>query len=527
MRRCALKAKHIFTGGLFMILGAVFSVSAQEPVYYDVVQKIMEFEFENSDVMENASWICDVFGPRFVKTPSYREACGWAKERLKEYGLANARLESYEFGNGWDIDYVSVHMVAPKYMPIIGFPAPWSSGTNGKVRAPAIHINFDEITSEADLEQYRGKLKGRILLIRPIQEISPHFEANPLTWSEERLDEMSKIRLEPRVSVLELELQRQERRRSRSREDRISRQKIVDFVFGEGAIAIVHPDGQHYYGSVAPGRYNRIERPWEYKPPQPPELVLAVEQYNRMMRILEKDIPVEMEIEIRTNFYRGDPHDFNVIAEIPGSDLAHEIVIVGGHLQSVPVGSGAIDNAAGAVTSMEAVRILKAIGVKPRRTIRVGLWGGHDGGGLAGNRGHVRKHFADPIEKEYKKDYHNFVAYFDQDIGPGRIRGVSIMGNEEIRAIFTEWIKPLHGLGMSHLFTTGMYHEAYAEVGLPGFYFYHDRQEIDDWNAHTSMDVYERLFADGMMQTAVVVATLAYHAAMRDEKLPRVAPLPW
>jgi len=523
-----MKAQHIFMVGLFLLLMAVSSVTAQEKIYYDVVQKIMEFEFANSDVMENASWICDVFGPRNVKTPAYREACEWARDRLKEYGLKNARLEAYEFGNGWDIDYVSVHMVTPKYMPIIGFPTMWSSGTDGKVRAPVIHVNFDEITSEADLEPYRGKLRDRILLIRPIQEISPHFEANPVTWTKERLDEKSKIPMTPRVSVLEMELQRQGRRRGRSRGDRLSRQQILDFVFGEGAVAIVHPDGNHYYGSVAPSGYNRVERPWDVNlHPQPTELVLAVEHYNRMMRILEKDIPVEMEIEIRTNFYRGNPNDHNVIAEIPGTDLKHEIVIVGGHLQSVPVGGGAIDNAAGAVTSMEAVRILKAIGVKPRRTIRIGLWGGHDGGGLAGNRGHVRKHFADPVKKEYKKDYHNFVAYFDQDTGPGRIRGVSIMGSEEMRAIFTEWIKPLHGLGMSHLFTSGAYHEAYAEVGLPGFYMMHDRQEIDDWNAHTNMDVYERLFPDGMMQTAVVVATLAYHAAMRDEKLPRVSPLPW
>jgi len=523
-----MKTKCFFMLGLFMLLIAVSSVTAKEKVYYDVVQKIMEFEFENSHVMENANWLCNIFGPRNVKTPTYREACEWAIKRLKEYGLTNARLESYVFGNGWDIGYVSLHMVAPKYMPIIGFPTMWSSGTNGKIRAPVIHINFEKITSEADLKIYRGKLKNRIILISPIQKISPHFEAKPVTWTKERLDKKVEIPLVPRISVLEQELKNQQRRKSRSRGARLLRRKIVDFVFAEGAIAIARPDGNHYYGSVAPSGYSRTEKPWRVNlPPKPTELVLAVEHYNRMMHILEKKIPVEMEIEVRTNFYRGDPHDHNVIAEIPGTDLAHEIVIIGGHLQSVPVGSGAIDNAAGAVTSMEAIRILKAIGVKPRRTIRVGLWGGHDGGGLAGNRAHVRKHFADPIAKKYKKDYHNFVAYFDQDIGPGRIRGVSIMGNEEVRAMFTQWIKPLHNLGMAHLFTSGQYHEAYAEVGLPGFYFMHDRNEIDDFNAHTNMDVYERLFPEGLMQTAVVVATLAYHAAMSEKKLPRVAPLPW
>ena len=406
-------------------------------------------------------------------------------------------------------------MTAPKYMRVIGYPASWTAGTNGKVRADVFYMNFDEITSEADLEHYRGKLRDRIVFIRPAQEISPHFEANPVTWTEERLDEMEKIPIGPRIS--------EERRRRGPNE---LKKQMIDFVFAEGAAAIVHPDERHYYGTVAPGNYNGVEKPWEDKPLQPTELVLAVEQYNRILRILEKDIPVETEIDIRTTVYRGESVDHNVIAEIPGSDRAHEIVIIGGHLQSDYVGTGAIDNAAGSVTAMEAVRILKAIGVKPRRTIRVGLWGGHEIG-LVGNRSHVRKNFADPEAKEYKKDYDNLSAYFNVDIGPGSIRGVSIMENEALRGILSEWIKPLHNLGMSHLFTTGFAHEAYKEVGLIGFYFNHDRKEIDDWNAHTNMDVYERLFPEGLMQATVVLATLAYHAAMRDEKLPRVWPLPW
>jgi carboxypeptidase Q len=522
-----MKARYTFIVSLLLLFVAVSSISAQEKVYYEVVQQLMKYEFENSDVMENASWLTDVFGPRNVKTPSFLAAAEWARDRLKEYGLTNARLEPYEFGNGWGHAFTSIHMMAPQYMRVIGYPAPWTAGTDGKVRADVFPMNFDEITSEADLKQYRGKLRDRIIFIKPEQKISPHFEATPLTMTDELLDEMAKTSLTPQESVMAIELGNQERRRNRPRDEKITRQQIIDFVFAEGAVAIVHPDAQHYYGTVAPSNYNRVEKPWEDKPLQPTELVLAVEQYNRIMRILEKDIPVEMEIEIRTTVYRGEPIDHNVIAEIPGTDLAHEIVIVGGHFQSVPVGTGAIDNAAGSVTAMEAVRILKAIGVKPRRTIRVGLWGGHDGAGLAGNRSHVRKNFADREKKEYKKDYDNLSAYFDVDIGPGRIRGLNIMGNEAIRGIFSEWIKPLHSLGMSHLFTSGRYHEAYAEVGLPGFYFTHDREGSDNWNAHTNMDVYERLFPEGLMQASIVLATMAYHAAMRDEKLPRIAPYPW
>jgi carboxypeptidase Q len=516
-----MKRLPIFITGLFLLILAGSFLSAEEKVYYDVVQKIMEFEFNNSDVMENSDWLCNVFGPRNFKTPTYRKSAEWVKDKLIGYGLTNARLEPYEFGNGWDIDYVSVHMVAPQYWPIIAYPALWSSGTDGKVRAQVIHIDFDSITSEKELEQYRGKLKDRIVFIKPIQKISPHFEALPVTWTKERLDERGKIPIAPRTT--------EEHRRYRSEAESHLRQKIIDFVFEEGAVAIAHPDGEHYYGTVAGNeRYHEIERLWDVNaPPQPTEIVLAVEHYNRIMHILEKDIPVEMEIEVRTTVYKGDPHDHNVVAEIPGTDLAHEIVICGAHLQSLPIGTGAIDNVAGVVVAMEAMRILKAIGVKPRRTIRVGLWGGHDGGGLSGSRSHVRKHFADPVKKEYKKDYDNCCAYFNLDIGPGKIRGVSIMGNEELRAIMTEWIKPLRNIGMAHLFTSGMVHEAYTEVGLIGFYFNHDRKEIDDFNAHTNMDVYERLFPEGMMQSSVVLAALVYHAAMRDEKLPRVWSLPW
>ncbi|MCK5557172.1 MAG: M28 family peptidase, partial [Candidatus Hydrogenedentes bacterium] len=175
---------------------------------------------------------------------------------------------------------------------------------------------------------------------------------------------------------------------------------------------------------------------------------------------------------------------------------------------------------------MEVVRIFKESGIKPRRTIRIGLWGGHEMG-VIGNRSHVNKNFADVKKKEYKKDYHNLSAYFNLDIGTGRIRGVSIMGNEVLRSIFLEWMKPLHNLGMTHLCSTGMAHEAYREVGLPGFYFDHDRRQIDDMNSHSNMDLYERLEPEGLMQASVVLATFAYHAAMRDEKLPRIAPLPW
>jgi hypothetical protein len=540
-----MKAMRIFMVSLFLLFMAVSSAPEQEsvyepikpvyePVYYDVVQKIMEFEFTNSDVMENSNMLTNIFGGRFSKTPAYRAAAEWCVERLKEYGLENVHLEPYEFGNGWDFDYVSLHMVSPDYMPIIGFPTLWSSSSNGEIKANVIHINFDEITSVEDLEQYRGKLDGRIVFIMPVQEISPYFGVQmwnrahtfrhergyPIKRSDDQLGEMSRIPIAPPEA--------RERRR-RERDDDDLRQKIVDFVFAEGAMAMAKTDPAHYFGSVGGiGRYNRIEEPWNVDAPERPlELVLAVEHYNRILRILEQGIPVEMEIEVRTNFYRGDPHDHNVIAEIPGTDLAHEIVINAAHLQSYPHGTGAIDNAAGVATAMEAMRILKAIGVQPRRTIRLGLWGGHDGTGDIGQTMHVYKHFADPRTKEYKKDYDNHVVTFNQDLGPTAMRGIPCARNEELRAIFKEWIKPLHGIGFAHIYTGRDPGAGLKRVGLLGLKFDQDAYDMLDWIAHINMDTYERLFPEGMTQSSVVVATFLYHAAMRDEKLPRVSPLPW
>jgi carboxypeptidase Q len=516
-----MRKNRLIPVGLLILILSASSISAQEPIYWDVVQKIMEEEFENSHAMDNASWLSDVFGARNSKTPSYIEAAKWVKERLEEYGLSDARLEPYEFGTGWENKYTSVHLMAPNYMPIIAYPAPWTAGTDGKVRAPVIYINFNEITSEADLQQYRGKLRDKIIFTVAKQDITPHFEPMARIFTKEQLDEMAQIPIGPRAS--------EERYRRRSRdEDRLSRKQIVDFVAAEGAVAVVRTDGRRDFGTVDAGvdGYTVSNRLWEVDVTPPlADLVMAAEHYNRIMRILEREIPVEMEVEIRVNFIRGDPHDYNVVAEIPGSDLAHEIVVCGAHLQSEPVGTGATDNAAGTVVAMEAVRILKTLGVKPRRTIRVGLWGGHEMG-LFGNRAHVRKHFADPETKEYKADYHNLCAYFNVDHGSGRIRGVSIMGSEATRSILAEWIKPLKALGMSHLFTTGMAHEAYSEVGLPGFYFVQDRMDMET-NVHSNMDMYDRLVEENLMVNSVILATLVYHAAMRDEKLPRIAPLPW
>ena len=499
---------------------------APEPVYWEVVDRLMEEAFERSEVMDTASWLIDVFRPRNSKSSGYVGASEWARDRLEQYGLSNARLEPFEFGVGWENKFTSVHMMAPQYMPMIAYPAAWSAGTHGKIRASVVHVDFESIASEAELEQYRGRLDDRILLIAPVQEVSAHFEYLPTRFTDEELDGMAEI-------PIPLGGSEPAERRGRLRRDGLSREAFYDFVFAEGALAVVRPDGRgngHGIVDAAVNGYSMTRRMWETTAPPPVvEVIVAAEHYNRIVRILDKGIPVEMEIEIEAEFSGSDTSDTtdtNVIAELPGSDLAHEIVIIGAHLQSEPVGTGAIDDASGVASSMEAMRILKAIGVQPRRTIRVGLWGGHEMGSF-GNRSHVAANFADVNTQEYKADYNNFSGYFNMDIGTGRIRGISTMGNEELRSIFLEWMKPLRGLGFTHLYPDARTHEAYSEVGLLSFYLDQDRRQIDDMNSHTNQDLYERLEPKGLMQAAVVMASLAYHAAMRNEKLPRTDPRPW
>ncbi|MCK4931812.1 MAG: M20/M25/M40 family metallo-hydrolase [Candidatus Aminicenantes bacterium] len=512
-----MRARCICVIGLFMMFTLVFSAHPQEKVYWDVVEKIMEEAFENSHVMENSSWLCDVFGPRNAKSSSFRAAAQWAKKRLEEYGLSNATLDPFEFGTGWENEYTSVHMMSPRYMPIIAYPPMWSAGTKGKVRGPVVYINFDAITSEKDLDQYRGKLKNTIIFTRPKQEMIPHLSTLPETYTEDELDEMAEIHVGPKVSP---------KKRNRPHyEKKVSKRQIIDFIFAEGAAVIASPDGRESYGTVV---VNEVDgKPWEKDAPPPPtELVIAAEHYNRIMRILEKGIPVEMEVEIKVAFHSDDQVDYSVIAEIPGTDLADEVVMLGGHLDANSAGTGAMDNAAAVVIAMEAVRILKKIGVKPRRTIRVAFWGVHELGTF-GSRSYVRKHFGDPETQQYKPEHAKFSAYYNMDIGPGKIRGIYIKGNEGVRPIFTEWMKPLKSLGMTHIITEsiGSEDDGFRAVGLPGFHFLQDRKELDDRLAHTNMDVYERLIPEGLMQSSVVMATFVYHTAMRDELLPRIAPI--
>ena len=494
---------------------ATVTTYAQETVHWETVRKIREEGLGNSHIMEDVSWLTDVFGPRVSRSPSYIAAVRWSADRLDEYGLKNVHLESYEFGTGWQNELTSVHMVSPQYMPIIAYPPSWTAGTEGKVRGSAVYVNFDEIESERDLSALAGKLRGSFVLTKPKRVLTPNFQPDAVLLTKERLDEMARPVFPSPPSEEGPETKQQG----------FPRSKILEFFAVEGVAAIVRPDRVYDDGTVmvtnVPGRL------WERGSLQrPTELVMAAEHYNRILRILEKEIPVTLEVEVRVSMIDDDHLDYNLIADIPGSDLAEEVVMLGAHLDAHGAATGAEDNATGAAQVMEAARILAAVGVKPRRTIRFALWGGEELGHL-GSRAYVRKHFVDAQTGEYSREHEQFSCYFNLDYGTGRIRGLYLMNNVDAEPIFSEWTKPLRDMHFTHLVLVpggdiGSDHEQFEAVGLPVFPFLQDPVENDSRSFHSNMDVYDRIVPEYLIQGAIVTASLAYHAAMRDEKMPRV-----
>jgi len=519
---------------LILVLVTAFSFSApdKEPVYWDVVEKIMEEGFKNSHIMEDVSYMTDVFGPRLAKSPAYLAAAKWAKKKFEEYGLENVHLEPFEFGIGWNLEYTSVHMLSPQYMPIIAYPQAWSSPTKGKVRGSVVYINFREITSAADLAKYKGKLRNAIIFTAPKQKMYLRWMPEAALFSDEMLDEMAQIP----ATKSEEEYIRNVPRRIMPLLVRhglppvvykYPRRKIIDFLLSEGIAAIAATDGLFDDGTVEVTKVARGA--WKKDAPkQPTSFILAAEHYNRIMRILEKGIPVEMEVELRATYSDKNLTDYNVIAELPGTDLADEVVLLGGHYDGHIGGTGAEDNACGVAHVMEAARILKAIGIKPRRTIRFAAWGASENGPGGYNR-YISKHYVDRKTGQYTKEHEKFAGYYNLDYGTGRIRGIYLDYNYLAKPIFTEWMKPFHDLGMRHCFLIPSFDTGgsgvFGKIGLPSFKFCQDPVENDFRTYHSNMDVYDRIVPEYLKQGAVVVASFAYHTAMRDKKLPRVSSL--
>lgn len=506
--------------------------AAQEKVDLEMMKKIREEGMQRSQVMDTLSWLTDVYGPRLTGSPNLKAAGEWAVKKTTEWGLQNAHLEAWgTFGRGWSLERFSANVIEPTPFPLIAYPKAWTPGTNGPVTGEPVIV---DIKAEADFDKYKGKLKGALVMLGEPGEVKAHFKPQATRLSEEEL--LALATDEQRGRNYSPDLLR------RYLQERAFAPKRTEFLRNEGVAAMLEP-GRGDGGTLF------VQSGGSYDPKQPaalPSVVVAVEHYGRIYRLLQKGIKVKVELNIQAKFHDTDQNGYNVVAEIPGTDpqLKEELVMLGGHLDSWHGGTGATDNAAGCAVALEAVRILKALGVQPRRTIRLALWSGEEQG-LLGSRAYVKQHFGErqrlanqsemsammggpqgPLTT--KPDHAKFSAYFNLDNGTGKIRGVYLQGNEAVRPIFRAWLAPFRDLGAATLTlnnTGGTDHLAFDAVGLPGFQFIQDEIEYETRTHHSNMDTYERIQADDMKQASVIMAAFVYNAAMRDEKLPR-KPLP-
>ena len=552
---------------------AVSAGGPQEKFDQDAISKIKEEGMKHSQVMDTLSYLTDVPGPRLTGSPGIRAAQEWAKQKLASWGLQNPHLEAWgPFGRGWSLEGFTANMIKPNYTPLIAYPKAWSPSTNGVVRAQPVYFNAK---TEAELANYTGKLKGAIVLLSEPREVKAHFEALGHRQTDEDLLRLANA--DPPGAGG----QGGGRNFRMTDEQRAAAALLTKkwlMLQNEGAALVLEPgrgDGGTMFVQSATLAYPQ-DTPRENQktirdkdaPPFVPQVVVAVEHYNRIIRMIQRGAPVTLEFNVSTKYYDQDLMSHNVIAEIPGTDLKDEIVMLGAHFDSWHSGTGATDNAAGSAVCMEAVRILQTLGFKPRRTIRIGLWSGEEQG-LLGSRAYVSDHFAKrlgpdprfgagaggaqpppeqqaPPQFEMKPEHDKFAGYFNLDNGTGKIRGIYLQGNEEVRTIFRAWFAPFKdmiGAGpasdskaalpnsardlpvatISIANTGGTDHQSFDGVGLPGFQFIQDQIEYDTRTHHSNMDVYDRIQEDDMKQAATIMAAFVYNTAMRDKKLPRKA----
>jgi carboxypeptidase Q len=516
---------------VILVLGlaaAALPLGAQsEKLDFATIGRIRDEGLARSQVMDHVSWLSDVYGPRLTGSPAIQQASEWAMKKFNDWGLVNVHQERWAFGKGWSLARFSATLIEPQVQPIVGFPHEWSSSTKGTVTADVVRA---QIASEADFERYRGKLAGKIVLTQPARAVRMLEGPVILRMGDK---ETAEAETTPVPSA--------DGRGGGGRGGAAAafRKKLEEFYVSEGVVAVFdrggnsdmaaggsdmtwqqqHPDGGTIFpagsGARDAGAGTAV-----------PEITIAVEHYNRMVRVLDKGLPVRVELNVETRFHdETAPNGFNTIADIPGGDLASEVVMLGAHFDSHPYATGATDNATGSAAMMEAARILKAVGAKPRRTIRVALWGGEEQG-LLGSRAYVREHFADVETMTLKPDHAKLAAYFNSDNGSGKVRGIWLQSNIAARPIFEAWMAPLKDLGVTILGPRSVSqtdHVSFDNAGLPGFQLLVDRLEYNSRTHHSNMDTFDRVQRDDMVQQATVIAVFAYDAAMRDEKLPRKA----
>lgn len=529
----------------------------------DPIAKIKDEGMNRSQVMQTLSYLTDVIGPRLTASPGLKRANEWTRDQMKSWGLENAHLEAWgPFGRGWSLKSFSAEVSAPQSFPLIAYPKAWSPGTNGVVTGDVVYLDAKD---EKELEKYKGTLKGKIVITAPIREVKAMMDAPGIRLTEKDLLRLADAQDPAKDRQGSPAAQMNNPRMMEFINAALLDAKKLNFLVKEEAALVLSPSRSGTGGTIfmeaadVPKEIKSDLQPMQavmalfmsrvnaYDKDAPktlPQLTTAIEHHNRLVRMLQAGEKVQMRINLDVQFHDQDLMAYNTIAEIPGTDKKDEIVMVGAHIDSWHSGTGATDNGAGCAVAMEAVRILKALNLQPRRTIRVGLWSGEEQG-LFGSRAYVKDHFgsaagANTPEAEMaammggggagkintKPEYDKFSVYFNLDNGTGKIRGVYLQGNEAVRPIFRDWLMPFRDLGATTLSisnTGGTDHLSFDGIGLPGFQFIQDPVEYDSRTHHSNQDTFDRIQADDMKQAATIMAAFLYNASVREEKIPRKA----
>ncbi|HQX54315.1 MAG TPA: M20/M25/M40 family metallo-hydrolase [Pyrinomonadaceae bacterium] len=583
-----LRRKIVGVFVIYAFLLPTLALGQSSPKVYEapkeVLDKIKEEGTKNSQIMQTLGYMSDVIGPRLTASPGAKRANDWTRDTLAKWGLQNAHLESWgPFGRGWTLKRFTAMVDGPTAFPLIAYPKAWSPGTDTLVPAPTVdpkaknksqpaaanpHTSYTgevvrfNAQNAAELEQYKGKLKGKIVLIGPIRELKAWMEAPGKRFTDTELLNMADA---PDPATIRraaggpggnpnfAQMMQFNSARMRFLVDE-GAAILVDSARGDGGTMFVQGATAVQPPPAAPGSpANPQVRVWDKGANVPIQVSASTEHFNRVARMIDAGEKVTMTINLAVDYQDADPNGYNTLAEIPGTDKADEVVMLGGHLDSWHGGTGATDNAAGCAVMMEAVRIIQALGLKPRRTIRIGLWTGEEQG-LYGSRAYVKQHLGylgdgttpafggggggrattpQPLTK--LAEYDKLSAYFNIDNGTGKIRGVYMQGNEGVRPFFRNWLSPFKDpkwydaskpLDMSASTLTlentgGTDHLSFDGIGLPGFQFIQDAVEYDTRTHHSNQDVLDRIQPDDVKQMAIIVATFVYQAAMMDDKMPR------
>ncbi len=517
-----------------LIVAAAAPISAatspnQDSVDLQVVTRIRQEAIQHSKVMQTLSDLTDRIGPRLAGSQNLKNANLWTEKQLTDWGLSNAHLEGFPFGRGWALDSISIRMTSPDTAVLFGFPKAWTPATNGVLQGEVVAA---KIKSTEDFEKYKGQLAGKIVLLGEPRDLKPEADAALHRYDDAKLKDLSEFQMpgaaykDPTGRLWTREEIQQRRRLSIATDKFLQDEKVAASIEGSrGDEGLLFVQGTQNF---KPGSSDGVL-----------QLVIAAEQFNRMSRLLERKIPVTVELDVKSHFESPDNGQiFNTIAEIPGTDKKDELVLVGGHLDSWHAGTGATDNATGVAVAMEAVRILQALKLKPRRTVRIALWAAEEEG-LFGSRAYVKEHFGYPEEPKddtpsylrqtplpvvLKPEQAKVSAYFNLDNGTGKIRGIYAQENASVAPLFQQWGEPFRDLGFTSVTmrnTGSTDHISFDAIGIPGFQFIQDSVEYETRTHHSNMDVYDRAQREDLIQASIVLASFIYNTATRDELLPR------